>query len=46
VDEVNAEIMAINGNFFDAAQLCEKMGKLDKAIEIFTDLKQWDKAMN
>lgn len=22
------------------------MGKLDKAIEIFTDLKQWDKAMN
>lgn len=22
------------------------MGKLDKAIEIFTDLKQWEKAMN
>jgi len=36
----------MNGNFFEAAQIYEKIGKLDKAIEIFTDLKQWDKAIN
>lgn len=36
-----AEVYAYEGRFKDAARLFQKAGRVDKAIELFTDLKMW-----
>ena len=41
---LQGECLAIQGKYNDAANLYDKAGMNDKAVELFTELKRWDDA--